>query len=147
MYSENGKIWLDKIVLLLSLAALEIAGAQVAVQVASAAPNPQNGQEISGQCAACHGSNGISIAPSIPNLAGQHYEYLLEQLKAFKDGTRKNPLMKDFALPLSTQEMQDISAYFASIPIHVGHPKFRKPTAPQPAAHLQAANPKNPHHG
>ncbi len=143
MYFKNGKIWLNKFALLLSLAAVGIA----AVQVAQAAPDPQEGKAISGQCAACHGSDGISIAATIPNLAGQHYEYLLEQLEAFKDGVRKNPIMDNFALPLSKQEMEDLSAYFASIPIRVGHPKFAKPTAPQPAKHFQAENPKNPNHG
>lgn len=143
MYFKNGNIWLDKFALLLSLAAIGIA----AVQIAQAAPDPQVGKAISGQCAACHGSDGISIAATIPNLAGQHYEYLLQQLKAFKDGMRKNPIMENFALPLSKKEMQDLSAYFASIPIHVGHPKIAKPKALHPPKHFRAGNPKNPNHG
>ena len=75
----------------------------------------------------CHGSDGIAVAANIPNLAGQHYPYLLGQLKAFKAGTIKSPLMNQMAGPLSLQQMQDLSAYYASIPIHVG-----KPVKPNP---------------
>ncbi len=64
---------------------------------ARAEPNPQKGRAISGQCDACHGSNGISVAANIPNLAVQHYRNLLNQLEAFKNGTRKNPIMNSFA--------------------------------------------------
>ena len=42
-------------------------------------------------CAACHGANGVSVSDAIPNLAAQRAAYLEAQLKALKDGTRKNP--------------------------------------------------------
>src|SRR5262245_27638127 len=41
-------------------------------------------------CSACHGLNGVSVTDVIPNLAGQKAGYLEAQLKALKDGTRKN---------------------------------------------------------
>lgn len=83
-------------------------------------PSVRDGAAISPQCAACHGSNGMSVATNIPDLAGQHYNYLLGQLEAFHDGTRKSPIMNEMARPLSRQQMQDIAAYFASIKVHVG---------------------------
>ncbi len=42
-------------------------------------------------CSNCHGKDGNAILPNVPNLAGQHNEYLLAQLKSFRDQSRKNP--------------------------------------------------------
>ena len=88
-------------------------------------PRVRKGAAISAQCSMCHGSNGISVAANIPNLAGQRYSYLLQQLHAFKDGKRTNPLMHQVAHSLTKQQMKDLSAYFASIPLHVGQPTGR----------------------
>lgn len=87
---------------------------------AFAAPSPEKGAAISAQCAVCHGSNGISVDTSIPNLAGQHYPYLLEQMNAFKQRTRKVPIMNELAAPLSEQQVEDLAAYFSSIPFRAG---------------------------
>jgi cytochrome c553 len=67
-------------------------------------------------CAACHGANGISVADTIPNLAGQRARYLEAQLRALKDGSRKNPLMNSIAAQLSAAEIGDLAAYFAAQP-------------------------------
>ena len=40
-------------------------------------------------CAACHGANGVSVSDTIPNLAAQRAGYIENQLRAFKDGSRK----------------------------------------------------------
>ena len=42
-------------------------------------------------CSKCHGSDGNSISPSYPKLAGQQRQYLLAQLRAFRDQSRKDP--------------------------------------------------------
>lgn len=66
-------------------------------------------------CAGCHGIDGNGGAdPSWPKLAGQIPEYLYAQLKAFKTGGRKNPIMIGMAAPLSDQDMKNLAAYFAS---------------------------------
>jgi cytochrome c553 len=67
-------------------------------------------------CAACHGANGVSVSDTIPNLAGQRAPYLEAQLKALKDGTRKNPIMSAMAAQLSPTEIADVAAFFASLP-------------------------------
>lgn len=102
-------------------------GALPARGASSAKPNPATsaikaGAAISVKCAVCHGSDGISADTNIPNLAGQHYQYLISQLEAYQDGTRKNPIMNEMAGPLSKEQMRDIAAYFSSIPIRVGSP-------------------------
>ena len=65
-------------------------------------------------CAACHGVNGVSVSDAIPNLAGQKALYLENQLKALKDGTRKAPSMNAMASQLSTDDIANVAAFFAS---------------------------------
>ncbi len=67
-------------------------------------------------CAACHGANGIAVAPTFPNLAGQSATYLYVQLRAFKDGSRANAVMKPLATALTDRDMRDLAAHFASLP-------------------------------
>ena len=66
-------------------------------------------------CAACHGANGVSIADTIPNLAGQRPAYLEAQLRAFKAGTRKAAAMNAIAPQLAPADIVDVAAYFGSL--------------------------------
>ena len=70
------------------------------------------GQSKSTPCIACHGMNGNSSNPVWPNLAAQHKQYIERQLKAFKAGTRQDPLMSPMAMSLSDDDMQDLAAFF-----------------------------------
>jgi cytochrome c553 len=74
-------------------------------------------------CAACHGANGVSVSDAIPNLAAQQSAYLETQLKALKDGSRKNPLMNAMAAQLSPDDIANVAAYFASLPGAAGAAK------------------------
>ena len=67
-------------------------------------------------CAACHGANGASVSDTIPNLAGQRVAYLGNQLKAWKDGTRKNPIMNAIAAQLSADDIGNLAAFYAQLP-------------------------------
>jgi cytochrome c553 len=71
-------------------------------------------------CAACHGAGGGSVSDAIPNLAGQRATYLENQLKALKDGSRKNAIMNAIASQLSTADIVDVAAFFASQPATTG---------------------------
>lgn len=72
-----------------------------------------NGEKLAGTCAACHGPAGVSGNPEWPSLAQQNAQYTYEQLQAFKEGVRNNPLMSSQAAGLSDQDMRDLAAYFA----------------------------------
>jgi len=74
-----------------------------------------NGKSKAVVCSGCHGVNGISLGPEYPNLAGQKAAYVTKQLKAFKSGTRIDPIMQAMASPLSDQDMKNIAAYFESL--------------------------------
>ncbi|WP_340680527.1 cytochrome c [Paraglaciecola sp.] len=75
----------------------------------------QAGKAKTVTCNACHGNNGISMIPMYPNLAGQKEQYLILQLKAFRDGERKNMLMSPMAAGLSDTDIENLSAYYASL--------------------------------
>ena len=65
-------------------------------------------------CSACHGIDGNSINPLWPNLAGQHAAYLVKQMKAFRSGERKDPVMAPMSVPLSDDDIDDLAAFYAS---------------------------------
>lgn len=73
------------------------------------------GKAKAASCAGCHGANGISNNPLWPNLAGQKAAYLAKQIKAFRDGSRKDPTMEPMARPLSDEDIENLAAYFASL--------------------------------
>lgn len=84
--------------------------------VAQAAGKPEAGKAKAAQvCAACHGPEGNKpAAPENPILAGQHQDYLVKALHDYKSGKRSNAIMKGFAASLSSQDIEDLAAWFAS---------------------------------
>ena len=81
------------------------------------------GKELSVSCAACHGDNGISVNPVWPKLAGQNPKYLASQLYEFgkgAEGNRNNAVMYGIAVTLSDSDIEDLSAYYASLKSNVG---------------------------
>ena len=71
------------------------------------------GEAKSAVCAACHGADGNAIAEMYPKLAGQNEAYIARQLALFKSQKRQNAIMVGFAMPLSTQDMHDLGAFYA----------------------------------
>ncbi len=68
-------------------------------------------------------SSASSILPNAPNLAGQPQNYLAEQLKAYRSGTRSDEVMSIIAKPLTDTEITDMAAWFASIAIEAKPPQ------------------------
>ena len=100
-------------------AASTAAAAPAAPAVAAAEAPAKPGDATAGQakaavCGACHGMDGNSADAQYPKLAGQSEQYIVRQLTSFKAGKRQNPIMMGMAAPLSTQDMHDVGAYFAS---------------------------------
>jgi cytochrome c553 len=83
-----------------------------------AAGDPKAGQLKTSMCAGCHGIPGWRTAYptvySVPKLGGQHAEYMVTALKAYKSGERSHPSMVGIAGSLSEQDMEDLAAYYAS---------------------------------
>ena len=72
------------------------------------------GQGKSAICAACHGADGNSMVPNWPKLAGQHEQYLVRQLRLIKSGARPVPEMMGITPGITDQDIEDLSAWFAS---------------------------------
>ncbi|MGB0360441.1 MAG: c-type cytochrome [Endozoicomonas sp.] len=94
--------------------------------VAFAKGDAAAGKAKSATCAACHGATGVSPAPNWPNLAGQGEHYLVKQITEIKNGERSVPEMVPFVNSLTPQDIEDLSAFYASqaAPKSVTDPKY-----------------------
>jgi cytochrome c553 len=72
------------------------------------------GKAKSPVCASCHGAEGCSANPLWPNIAGQKDQYLIKQLKSFRDGTRNDPLMSAMVKPLSDEDIDNLAAFYSA---------------------------------
>lgn len=85
---------------------------------AFAAGDAAAGANKKSMCAGCHGIEGYrTVYPDtyrVPKLGGQHADYIVAALKAYKNGERSHPSMVGIAGSLSDQDMEDLAAYYAS---------------------------------
>lgn len=95
-------------------AVLAAALAAGAAQAANLEAGKAKAQEV---CQACHGMDGQSAAsPEYPKIGGQHRDYLAKALRDYKSGARKNPVMGAMAQPLTAQDIENVTAYYATQP-------------------------------
>jgi len=93
-----------------------LAMAAIEAQAQAPAPDLAAGKARAEQiCAACHGANGVSVGPAIPNLAGQKAAYLAAQLRDFRSGARKNAIMNPIAAQIGPADAANIAAFYASL--------------------------------
>jgi cytochrome c553 len=110
----------------LRVLSLFVATLAVAVPAAAAGDAAKGAAKAKEVCAACHGADGNTpTSPDFPKLGGQHYDYLVHSLNAYKSGARKNAIMAGQVEKLSTRELEDLAAYYAAqhstlhvIPLH-----------------------------
>ena len=79
--------------------------------------DPEAGQVKALPCMGCHAIPGYSnVYPTyhVPKVGGQHAQYLVAALKAYRDGQRSHPTMSAQAATLSDQDIEDIAAFFAA---------------------------------
>ena len=79
-----------------------------------AAGDAKQGEALTATCLACHGSNGNSLTGSFPNIAGQNEAYLYKQLVDIQTGARSAVLMTGILDGLTSQNLEDLAAYYAS---------------------------------
>ena len=87
----------------------------VAGETVAAGGTQTDGIEAAATCVACHGKNGISMAPTWPTLAGQHQDYLEHALNQYRDGTRTDPVMSQMAATLTDHDVKVLVAFFAGL--------------------------------
>ncbi|MEI7536412.1 MAG: cytochrome c [Comamonadaceae bacterium] len=76
--------------------------------------NVAAGKALAENCAACHGATGAGANPAWPKLAAQKPVYMVNSLKAFRAGLRKDPMMSGAAKNLSDANIADLSAFYAT---------------------------------
>jgi cytochrome c553 len=98
------------------------AAALAAGSVHAQAPAGPSGDAARGaakvqMCQGCHGIEGWRTAfpevYTVPRIAGQHPQYFVNALKAYRSGERQHPSMRGIAASLSDQDMADLAAYYA----------------------------------
>ena len=107
---------------------------------AFAAGDVERGKTLSYTCLGCHGIEEYkNVYPtySVPELVGQHPEYLVAALKEYKSGERSHVTMHEQATSLSDEDMLDIASYFAGSVLKPGASAVGTP--PQKVAQLCVA--------
>lgn len=72
------------------------------------------GRKVAAICANCHGENGNSHKPDTPNLAGQNPAYLVQQLRKFADGQRRNEFMEGMIKAMNSDEKIGVVLFYSS---------------------------------
>ncbi len=71
---------------------------------------------LAATCANCHGTDGRTVQGSaIPSLAGMPKDYMVQQLNAFKNGTRPATVMHQLSKGLTDQQIESAASYFATL--------------------------------
>ena len=73
------------------------------------------GATLALNCTMCHGSQGVSRSDA-PNLSGQYPEVVIKQMHDYRAGHRESSIMVALAKSLSAEDINDLAAYFASLP-------------------------------
>jgi sulfide dehydrogenase cytochrome subunit len=72
---------------------------------------------LAASCANCHGTDGHAVQGSaVPGLAGMPRDYMVQQLRAFRDGSRPATVMHQIAKGFSEPQVQALAGYFAAQP-------------------------------
>jgi cytochrome c553 len=78
-------------------------------------PNMAKAQSLANHaCVVCHGMNGVSVIDNYPSLAGQKESYLIKQMKAFRDGNRKDPVMWNMVASLDEPMIAALAKFYAA---------------------------------
>jgi cytochrome c553 len=112
------------------MAVLMIAAVAAWTAPSFAAGDAARGKVLSYTCLGCHGIEGYkNVYPtySVPELRGQHPEYLIAALKEYRSGERSHATMHQQAASLSDQDIEDIASYFAGTPLKPGAPAVGTP--------------------
>ncbi len=87
------------------------------LNIACAADDPDVGQRLAQQnnCTVCHSVEGRGVSPAFPNIGGQSHDYLVEQLKIYRDGPtgkRYNPAMYIATKNLTDDDINNIATFY-----------------------------------
>lgn len=93
-----------------------LCGGLLMAAVPAWAASPSQAAMLSNTCAGCHGTNGASVGPSMPIIAGMPEAYLLDTMKKFKSGERPSSIMGRLAKAYSDDELKMLAGFFSQHP-------------------------------
>jgi len=77
--------------------------------------NADTGRYVAANCANCHGTQGVAKG-AMPSLAGQKKDYIVEQMRAFRDGKRPATVMHQLAKGYTDAQIEAVGEFFARQP-------------------------------
>ncbi len=93
------------------------AGAAIALLLAAAPATAQDARYLAANCANCHGTDGRSAGGGgMPGLAGLSRTYFVEQMNAFRAGTRQATIMHQLSKGYTDAQVAALADYFAAQP-------------------------------
>lgn len=82
-----------------------------------AAKDPvQLGKTAAASCAGCHGADGNSLIPGMPNLTAQSPEYIVVSIEDYQSGGRPGNMMTGLVVSLDGESIQNMALYYALQP-------------------------------
>ena len=88
----------------------------LALSSVAAAGGMATGSMLGNTCAGCHGTNGHSVGPASPSIAGLNEEYFVDKMAAYKDGSHHSTIMGRIAKGYSEEEIAALAKHFAAQP-------------------------------
>jgi cytochrome c553 len=71
-------------------------------------------RSLAATCAQCHGTEGRSVTREVLPLAGLPKEFVVAQMRAFREGTRQSTVMQQLARGYTDRQVELIAEYFAA---------------------------------
>ena len=75
-------------------------------------------------CAGCHGTDGSSVGPSSPHIAGMNPEYFVESMKAYKSDERNPTIMNRIAKGYSDEQIEAMAGFFSKQKLHLSAQQY-----------------------
>ena len=85
-----------------------------------------SGEALSYTCAGCHGTNGASVGPATPSLAGMSETYIIDTMTSYKEGDRASTIMQRIAKGYSEEDFEKMGKFFAAQNRHMADQKGGK---------------------
>ena len=92
------------------------AAALALVSFAAQAQDTPAARSLAATCASCHGTDGRSATKEVASLAGLQKDYIVAQMKAFRDGTRQATIMHQLAKGYNDAQIESLADYFSRRP-------------------------------
>ena len=91
-----------------------LAAALSAASLSAHAQDSVVARSLAATCANCHGSEGRSVSTEVISLAGLPKEFIVSEMKAFKDGARPATIMQQLAKGYTDPQIDMIASYLAA---------------------------------